>query len=201
MGPFTLLLVDDDVELLHLLRRCLAHDGFQVITAEDGEQALRVLDHHPPNLVIVDLLLGDVDSLRLVEQIKRWGDVPVIFLTRIHGVRVRARDVQRCAEDYVVKPFEYEELLDRIRRVLDRPSGTTTRESAMDTEVRLTERQLEVLQLAASGATNNEIAMRLTISAQTVSWHISRICTRLGARSRVQAVALALQRGLLEPIG
>jgi DNA-binding response OmpR family regulator len=176
VGLPTLLLVDDDVELLHLLRRCLAHDGFQVITSEGGRQAWHVLGHCLPHLVIVNLLLSDVDSFQLVEQIKRRGDVPVIFLTSIHGVRVRAQDVQCCAEDYVVKPFEYEELLDRIRRVLDRSSGMTNSKSAMNTEVGLTGRQLEILQLAATGATNNEIAMRLTISAQTVSWHISRIC-------------------------
>jgi DNA-binding response OmpR family regulator len=144
MGPFTLLLVDNDAELLHLLQQRLVHDGFQIITAESGRQALLALDHCLPDLDLVNLLLSDVDSLQLVEQIRRRSDVPVIFLTSIHGVRVRAQDVQRCAEDYVVKPFEYEELLDRIRRVLDRPGGTTNRKSAMDTEVRLTERQLRV---------------------------------------------------------
>ena len=58
-------------------------------------------------------------------------------------------------------------------------------------------RQLEILQLAATGATDNQIAMQLTISAQTVSWHMARIRARLGVRSRTEAVVLALQRGLL----
>lgn len=197
MGSFTLLLVDDDVELLYLLQRRLAHDDFQVITAGSGRQALLALEQCLPDLVIVNLLLSDVNSFQLVEQIKERGDVHVVFLTPIHGIRTRSAEVRCCAEDYVVEPFEYEELLDRIRRVLSQASRPGSGEPATSSDATLTPRQLEVLQLAATGATDNQIAMQLTISAQTVNWHMARIRARLEVRSRTEAVVLALRRGLL----
>jgi len=114
----TLLLVDDDVDLLHLLQQRLVYDGFQIITAESGRQALLALDHCLPDLVILSLLLSDVNSFQLVEQMKSQRGIPVIFLTPVNGIRTRAAEVRCCAADYAVEPFEYEELLDRIHRVL-----------------------------------------------------------------------------------
>jgi DNA-binding NarL/FixJ family response regulator len=197
MRSSTLLVIDDDAELLHLLELRLAHDGFQVIPAGSGHQALLALDQCLPDLVIVSLLLSDVNSLQLVEQIKQRRDIPVICLTPIHGIRTRATEVRCCAEDYVVEPFEYEELLDRIQRVLSQTRRLASEEPTTGPGATLTPRQLEVLQLAATGATDNQIAMQLTISAQTVNWHMACIRARLGVRSRTEAVALALRRGLL----
>jgi DNA-binding NarL/FixJ family response regulator len=197
MESFTLLLVDDNSELLSLLQQRLTHDGFQVIATRSGRQALLALNHRLPDLVIVSLLLSDVNSFQLVQQIKQRGNIPIFFLTSIHGIRTRAAEVHCCAEDYVVQPFEYEELLDRIQRVLGQASRPGSGQPAMRSDTTLTLRQLEVLQLVATGATDNQIAMELTISAQTVSWHMARIRDRLGVRSRTQAVFLALQRNLL----
>lgn len=194
---FLLLLVDDDTELLHLLQQRLVRDGFQIITAESGRQALLALDHCLPDLVILSLLLSDVNSFQLVDQMKSQRGIPAIFLMPIHGIRTRSAEVHCCAEDYVVEPFEYEELLDRIRRVLSSPSRPADGEPAAEPDITLTPRQLEVLHLAATGATDNQIAMKLTISAQTVNWHMTRIRARLGVRSRTEAVVLALRCGLL----
>jgi DNA-binding NarL/FixJ family response regulator len=195
--PFTLLLIDDNTELLHLLRQRLAHDGFRVITAESAYQALLAVEQCSPDLAIVNLLLSGVNSLQLAEEMKKRRDIPVIFLTPIHGLRTRAMEVHCCAKDYVVMPFEYEELLDRIRRVPGQGVRLTAEEPTTNREEILTPRQMEVLRLAASGATNNQIALRLIISAQTVNWHMGRIRARLGAGSRTEAVVQALQRGLL----
>ena len=155
MGPRTLLLVDDNVELLHLLQQHLAHDGFQVTTAESGRQALLTLEHGLPDLVIANLLMHDVNGLRLIEQIKKQGSVPVLLLTPIHGIRTRAIEIRGCFEDYVILPFEYEELRDRIRRVLDQAGRRTGEEAASIMNITLTPRQLEILQLAAAGAIEN----------------------------------------------
>jgi DNA-binding NarL/FixJ family response regulator len=197
MVPAALLLVNDDMELLDLLQQRLVNDNYQVVIAGTARQTLRALDLHPPDLVIVSLLIHDVDSFQLVAQIKKGRNIPVIFLTPIHGIRTRAAEVHCCAEDYVVEPFECEELLDRIQRVLGQGSWLTGGESTATPDVTLTPRQLEILQLAATGATDNQIAMQLTISAQTVNWHMARIRTRLGVRSRTEAVVVALRRGLL----
>jgi len=119
----TLLLVDDDVDLLRLLQRRLEDAGHEVIAVEGGRQALLALQRRWPDLAVVDLLMPEMDGFQVAEQIKKRGDIPIIFLTSVTETKTRIEGIRRYAEDYVVKPFDYEELLARVQRVLRRTAG------------------------------------------------------------------------------
>lgn len=125
MDYVTVLLVDDDVDLLRLLQLRLERDGYDVIAVEGGRQALIALERRLPDLAILDILMPEVDGFELAEQIKRRADLPIIFLTSVGDMETRIEGIRRFAEDYVNKPFEYEELLARMQRVLRRTAGVS----------------------------------------------------------------------------
>lgn len=123
MDYVTLLLVDDDIDLLHLLSRRLEADGYETIAVEGGRQALLAMARRLPDLAIIDLLMPGMDGFQLAEEIKKRGDLPIIFLTSVAEPRKRVEAIRRYAEDYIGKPFDYQELLARVQRVLRRTAG------------------------------------------------------------------------------
>lgn len=125
MDYVTLLLVDDDAELLRLLQRRLELDGYDVMTAEGGRPALAALDRRSPDLAVIDLMMPGMDGFELAEQIKRRGDLPIIFLTSVGDTKTRIEAIRQFAEDYVLKPFDYEELIARVQRILRRTVGSS----------------------------------------------------------------------------
>lgn len=125
MDYVTLLLVEDDTDLLRLLRSWLERDGYEVIAVEGGKQALLALQRQVPDLAVIDLLMPQMDGFQLAEEIKKRYDLPIIVLTNVADTKTRIDTIRRFAEDYIVKPFDYEELLARIQRVLCRTTGTT----------------------------------------------------------------------------
>jgi DNA-binding response OmpR family regulator len=124
MDYVTVLLVDDDVDLLRLMERRLERDGYDVIAAERPKQALLAIQRRLPDLAIVDLLMPEMDGFELADKIKRRIDLPLIFLTSVSETKTRIEGIRRYAEDYVTKPFDYEELLARVQRVLRRTAGS-----------------------------------------------------------------------------
>jgi two-component system KDP operon response regulator KdpE len=124
MDYVTLLLVDDDVDLLRMLQRRLERDGYEVVAVEGGRQALLALQRRLPDLAIVDILMPEMDGFQLAAEIKKRGDIPLIFLSSVGESRTRIEAIRRFAEDYVVKPFDYRELLARVQRILRRTVGS-----------------------------------------------------------------------------
>lgn len=124
MEYVTLLLVDDDVEMLRLLQRRLEIDGYEVMAAEGGKQALLAMERRCPDLAVIDLLMPGMDGFELAEQIKKRGDLPLLFLTSVGDTQTRIEAIRQYAEDYVLKPFDYEELLARVQRILRRTAGS-----------------------------------------------------------------------------
>ncbi len=123
MDYVRLLLVDDDADLLRLLRRRLERDGYEVMAVEGGRQALLALERRFPDLAIVDILMPDMDGFQVAAEIKKRGDIPLIFLSSVGEPQTRIEGIRRYAEDYVVKPFDYQELLARVQRILRRTAG------------------------------------------------------------------------------
>jgi two-component system KDP operon response regulator KdpE len=115
-----LLLVDDDVAHLDALAERLAGDGFEVVRARGGREALERLDTAWPDLVILDLLMPEMDGQTLAARIKSRADLPILVLSAIVEADSKADLIAQFAEDYVTKPYDYAELLARIRRVLRR---------------------------------------------------------------------------------
>jgi DNA-binding response OmpR family regulator len=146
-----ILVVDDSAEILSIVQRGLQRRGYEVVTASDGESALKVFSRELPDLVILDLLLPDTDGIDLCYQIQEIAEIPVIMLTSRDGVSDRVEGLRAGADDYVVKPFAMEELAARIEAVLRRrpatPATIVYEDLVMDVEGHLVERGGEVIPL------------------------------------------------------
>ena len=119
--PQKILLVDDDKDLLDLLRLEFEVEGYEVATFQDGLQVLKhVRKSGLPHLALIDLKLPSMHGFELAEQLKSLGDVPIVFLTSINEPDTIVDGLRLYADDYVTKPFEIRELLARVQRVLSR---------------------------------------------------------------------------------
>src|SRR5919199_330307 len=183
------LIADADSEAREQLAQLLEDEGYEVVEAVSGEVALRAARQNRPSLVILEVPLGDRSGYEVCRTLREeLGDeLPVLFLS---GARTESYDrvagLLVGADDYVVKPFAVDELLARVRRLVRHSRAANGAPTA-----NLTPRELEVLQLLATGLSAGEIAKKLFISKKTVGTHIEHIFTKLGVRSRAQAIAVA----------
>lgn len=115
-----LLLVDDDPTLLSVLARRMAREGYEVLTAPSGAQALLQLEQRWPSLLIVDLMMPGMDGFELCARVKRIADLPIIVLSAVDASEAKVRALEDYAEDYITKPFDPDELVARVQRVLRR---------------------------------------------------------------------------------
>jgi two-component system response regulator ResD len=119
-----LLLVDDDPTLLSVLSRRMTREGYEVVSAESGPRALQLLEQRWPNLLIIDLMMPGMDGFELCARVKRIADLPIIVLSAVDASEAKVRALEDYAEDYVTKPFDPDELVARVQRVLQRaPAG------------------------------------------------------------------------------
>lgn len=124
MNP-TILVAEDNLELLEMIENFLLESGFFVLTAPTGSRALTHLSTSPVDLVLLDLDLGDMDGMEVLEHIRKRGakNPPVIIVSSTMSIRRKTRGFATGCDDYIVKPFYLEELLARIRRMLERTGG------------------------------------------------------------------------------
>jgi two-component system response regulator MprA len=115
-----LLIVDDDQKLVPLLERGLLYEGFGVVCAYSGAEALAVAKHSVPDLVLLDIGMPDLDGFGVLHELRRHSDVPVVMLTAKDEVSDKVGALDLGADDYVAKPFAFDELVARIRAVLRR---------------------------------------------------------------------------------
>src|SRR5215218_491080 len=155
------LVIEDDAEIADVLRRFLRQEGHEVRTAADGEEALPAATEFVPDLVILDLGLPGLDGVEVCRRLRADGDVPILILTARTELEDRVEGLDSGADDYLVKPFERQELLARIRALLRRrpPRGSAslavgdlslnpdTHEVARgEREIELTQREFELLE-------------------------------------------------------
>jgi two-component system OmpR family response regulator len=115
-----ILVVDDEPHIVNFLRMGLTHQGFSVATAGNARAALDEVERFHPHLVILDLMLPGMDGLQLANQLLRDPDLAIIMLTARDQVADRITGLNTGADDYVVKPFDFEELVARVRAVIRR---------------------------------------------------------------------------------
>jgi two-component system response regulator MprA len=115
-----ILVIEDDERILQLLHRGLVYEGYRVMTAMDGLKGLALARDNPPDLVILDWMIPGLDGLEVCKRLRAADDVPILMLTAKDGVSDRVIGLDAGADDYLVKPFEFEELLARIRALLRR---------------------------------------------------------------------------------
>lgn len=120
-----ILVVDDDARLAASLRRALAYEGHAVEVAADGPGALVAARDRPPDLVVLDVMLPGLDGVEVCRRLREGSDVPILMLTARDAISDRVNGLDAGADDYLVKPFAYDELLARVRALLRRrePGG------------------------------------------------------------------------------
>lgn len=123
MSGKRVLVVDDDVRTVELVKLYLSRDGYHVVTAYDGVEALRLAREARPDLVILDLMLPDIYGLEVCRILRRESDVPIIMLTARTTDQDKLTGLDAGADDYVTKPFSPGELAARVRAVLRRLPG------------------------------------------------------------------------------
>jgi two-component system, OmpR family, response regulator MprA len=150
--PQRILIIEDETEIANYLRRGLTYEGFAVEIAGDGLAALAIARERIPDVVVLDLMLPGLDGMEVAQRLRAGSSVPIIMLTARDSVADRVAGLERGADDYLVKPFAFEELLARIRVQLRRHQAQDIGEVlrfgalAMDLaahEVRLGDRRIE----------------------------------------------------------
>ncbi|MFN8485703.1 MAG: response regulator transcription factor [Anaerolineae bacterium] len=157
MAGEQILVVEDETKIADLIRRGLIYEGYQAQIASDGLLALNQARDTPPDLVILDIMLPGLDGLEVCRRLRAASDVPILMLTARDAVRDRVAGLDAGADDYLVKPFDFDELLARVRALLRRRSGKSADEQ--DEVLRFADL---VLLPSARQATRGERALELT---------------------------------------
>ncbi len=181
-----ILIVDDEPDIVRLVRAYLERAGFAVVTAGEGGEALAVFRHERPNLVVLDLNLPGMDGLDVCRGMRRDSDVPIIMLTARLEETDRLIGLELGADDYVVKPFSPREIVARVRAVLRRAEGTPVRPavvSASGVTLDLTRRTASV-----DGRPLDLTTMEFDLLALLVE-HPGQVFTRLQLLDRAQGNA------------
>lgn len=203
-GIASILVVDDNPKYL---ADALPMYGYSVTVAEDGLEALKILEQKEGafDLILLDVMMPNMDgwdTLKAIRGNKKLKYIPVIMITAVSEDQKVVSGLRIGADDYIVKPFILPNLLARIEAVLRRCEWQ--KETAPKQEINknvnieaLTPKEKEVLALVAKGASNQEIADKLCVRDVTVKTHLNSIFKKLKVSNRTQAVLLAMQINLI----
>ena len=215
MAPIRVLIVDDHAMVRIGLKYCLASYGDIVVVAEagNGREAVRQAEACQPDVVLMDLVMPELNGTEAIRQIKaRWPEIKVLALTSFIEEQYIMAALEAGAEGYVLKDVEPSDLVAAIqmahrgelpldaqaaRVIVNSWRSTTAGPSRPAAAAPLTDREVEVLRLAAEGKSNRDIAADLVISEKTVKAHMSSVLAKLGVHNRVQAIRYGRQTGLL----
>jgi len=165
------LVVDDEPQLLRALRVNLRARDYDVHTASTGAEALRLAAAYPPDVVVLDLGLPDLDGVEVVHGLRGWTDVPIIVLSGRTGGPDKVAALDAGADDYVTKPFGMEELLARIRAVTRRAASTDAAAAADEPSVRIGDVTVDLADKVVTGPGG---PIRLT----PTEWHLLEVLVR-----------------------
>jgi DNA-binding NarL/FixJ family response regulator len=206
-APKRLLVVDDDPNLVLLVKDYLEFRGYEVVAASNGLEALEVMRRLTPDLIICDVMMPEMDGYTFVQTLRsdRATDwIPVIFLSARGQTADRVRGLNAGADAYLVKPFEPEELVAQVEatlkhteRLLQMQGGAPVQPAIqLDREVELTPTETKVLQYVARGMSNREIAQVMGVSQRTIESHVSNMLSKTGLHNRTELARWAIESGL-----
>jgi two-component system, OmpR family, KDP operon response regulator KdpE len=143
----TVLVVDDESRMVEFIAMNLELEGFRVVRAANGSEALEKASREHPDLVLLDIMMPEMDGFETLEGLRETSSVPVIFLTAKSEEVDRIKGLDLGADDYITKPFSPRELVSRIRAVLRRtePAAVTNSEIVVDNELRVNFDQRKVI--------------------------------------------------------
>jgi DNA-binding NarL/FixJ family response regulator len=188
-----ILIIDDDSSMRSVLSDLVRSGGYEAFSTGNGNIALKEISTHAPDLILLDIRLPGTNGMTLLEKIKEIDrDLLIIMITGHGDIKDAVRAIKLGAFDYITKPFENEEIIATIRNALQ-----TRLQPHHPRHVALSMREKEVLNWLKKGKSSWDISTILNISESTVNYHITNIMQKLNAVSRTQAVAVAIERGLI----
>src|SRR5438309_8055353 len=119
-----ILIIEDEANIVQLIRLYLEQAGFTVLAASDGAAGLELHAREHPDLVILDLMLPALDGMEVCRRIRAWASTPILMLTARHGEEDRITGLESGADDYLVKPFSPREVVSRVKAILRRSAST-----------------------------------------------------------------------------
>jgi two-component system response regulator MprA len=200
----TILVVDDDPSIRSVVSRGLRFEGYDVQIAGDGPEALRIAREIPLHMVVLDVMLPNLDGLEVCRRLRRGSNAPIIMLTARDAVADRIAGLDSGADDYLIKPFDFDELLARIRALLRRTQSqieevlsfadlrldTGTREGYRSARrIELTTREYELLafflrhprQVLTRDQILNHVWGNSEVDSNAIEVHIGRLRDKLEA--------------------
>jgi DNA-binding NarL/FixJ family response regulator len=217
-----LLLVDDEPGVRESVQAYLEDSGYAVQVAASAKDAWELLQRDPPELVITDVMMPQVDGYQFLKQMRddpRFVAMPVVFLTARGMKSDRISGYQAGCDAYLPKPFDPEELIAIVKNILQRRASTNNEAGGIAKQIAaelrgmmgtgsaivttpppinidFTPREQSVLDLVAAGLMNKEIARQLDTSVRNVEKYVSRLFGKTGTNSRTELVRYALEHGL-----
>jgi DNA-binding NarL/FixJ family response regulator len=200
-----LLLIDDDPNLILLVRDYLEFRGYEVLTADNGKEALNLLSQNLPDMIICDIMMPEMDGYALIENVRqdqRTSWIPVLFLSARGQSQDRIKGLNLGADVYMVKPFEPEELVAQVESSLKQTNrlllytdgiGDDSSPIQVPATVELTPTELKVVQLVARGLANREIALQMNVSQRTIESHVSNMLGKTGLSNRTELARWAIE--------
>lgn len=200
-----LLLIDDDPNLILLVKDYLEFRGYEVTTAENGREALEILEKEMPDMIICDVMMPEMDGYAFVEQVRkdpRTSWIPVLFLSAKGQSQDRVKGLNTGADVYMVKPFEPEELVSQVEASLKQAGrllqhqlklGTNGPKIQVPFDVQLTPTETKVVQFVARGMANRDIAEAMKVSQRTIESHVSNMLAKTGLQNRTELARWAIE--------
>jgi NarL family two-component system response regulator LiaR len=207
--PIRVLIVDDHAVVRSGLSAfLLVYEDLELVgEASSGAEAIRLCEKFHPDVILMDLVMPGMDGAATTAVIRqRWSDIQVIALTSFKEEELVQGALQSGAIGYLLKNVSADELANAIRAAnAGRPTlAPEAAEALIQAAMHkpaighdLTEREHEIIKLLAEGLSNPEIAERLFVSRSTVKFHVSNVLSKLGAESRTEAVAIAIQNHIV----
>lgn len=207
--PNKLLLVDDDPNLILLVKDYLEFNGYEVLTASQGMEAMKILEKQTPDLIICDVMMPEMDGYTFVQEVRKNSNfdwLPIIFLSAKGQSKERIKGLSQGADVYMVKPFEPDELVAQVKSTLNqsvRLMGSyhrkidNSQKIQVPKSVELTATETKVVNLVAQGFSNRDISVALGISQRTVESHVSNMLNKTGLHNRTELSRWVIENELV----
>lgn len=203
-----ILLVDDDPNLILLVRDFLEFKGYKVVIASNGREALTILEQQNIDMIVCDVMMPIMDGYTFVKEVRqnsRTQWIPVMFLSAKGQSQDRVKGLSIGADVYMVKPFEPEELVAQVDSTLKqahRLMGHSVKKSddtpkiQVPNNIELTPTETRVVALVAQGMANKEIADNLGVSQRTIESHVSNMLNKTGLHNRTELARWIIENDL-----
>ncbi len=193
-----ILVAEDERKILNLLQLYLEKNNYEVITAQNGIEALEKVKKFDPDLLVLDIVMPEMNGHEVCKKIrkdKKYRDIPIIYLSSLAEKQSIVSSLELGGDDYLTKPFDPNELIARINAILRRIKGRQVTSEKQIEE--LTYQEQKILQYMEEGYTNKEIALKLFLTEGTVKVYNHIIYQKLQVRNRTQAIVRAKELNII----